>query len=250
MGVTGITGKVAIVTGASRGIGRAIALDLANAGALVLGTATTESGAEGITEALSDVGDGGHRGYVLNVSDSDCIDGFFEAIKEHQAPLILVNNAGITRDNIAMRMKPEEWDDVIGTNLTAVQRMCRQCLRGMTKARWGRIINISSVVGSMGNAGQSNYAAAKAGMEGFSRALASELGSRNITVNCVAPGFIGTDMTAGLPDDQKDALLERVPLGRLGEPTEISGVVTFMASDAAAYVTGETVHVNGGMYMA
>ena len=250
MGVPGITDKLAIVTGASRGIGRAIAFDLANAGALVIGTATTEAGADGITESLSDAGNGGHRGYVLNVPDSDSIDHFFEAIKEQQAPLILVNNAGITRDNIAMRMKPDEWDDVIGTNLTAVQRMCRQCLRGMTKARWGRIINISSVVGSMGNAGQSNYAAAKAGMEGFSRALAAELGSRNITVNCIAPGFIGTDMTAGLPDDQREALLERVPLGRLGDPAEISGVVTFMASDAAAYVTGETVHVNGGMYMA
>ena len=250
MGVPGITDKLAIVTGASRGIGRAIAFDLANAGALVIGTATTEAGADGITESLSDAGNGGHRGYVLNVLDSDSVDHFFEAIKEQQAPLILVNNAGITRDNIAMRMKPDEWDDVIGTNLTAVQRMCRQCLRGMTKARWGRIINISSVVGSMGNAGQSNYAAAKAGMEGFSRALAAELGSRNITVNCIAPGFIGTDMTAGLPDDQREALLERVPLGRLGDPAEISGVVTFMASDAAAYVTGETVHVNGGMYMA
>ena len=175
---------------------------------------------------------------------------FFAAIKDRDAPLILVNNAGITRDNIAMRMKPEEWDDVISTNLTAVQRMCRQCFRGMTKARWGRIINISSVVGSMGNPGQSNYAAAKSGIEGFRRALAAELGSRDITVNCVAPGFIRTDMTAELPEEQRNALLERVPLGRLGDPAEVAGVVRFLASDAAAYVTGETVHVNGGMYMA
>lgn len=250
MSVAGITGKVAVVTGASRGIGRAIALDLAEAGATVLGTATTVAGADGITSALEGVGDGGHQGHVLDVSIGDSINAFFESIKDVDTPLILVNNAGITRDNIAIRMKPEEWDDVIGTNLTAVQRMCRQCFRGMTKARWGRIINISSVVGSMGNPGQSNYAAAKAGMEGFSRALAAELGSRNITVNCIAPGFIGTDMTDGLPEEQRAALLERVPLGRLGEPSEIAGVVRFLASDAAAYVTGETIHVNGGMYMA
>ena len=250
MNIAGIAGKVAIVTGASRGIGGAIAQDLAEAGAHVIGTATTTTGADSVTDALHGAGDGDHQGHVLNVADEESISQFFAAIKDRDAPLILVNNAGITRDNIAMRMKPEEWDDVIGTNLTAVQRMCRQCFRGMTKARWGRIINISSVVGSMGNPGQSNYAAAKSGIEGFSRALAVELGSRDITVNCVAPGFIGTDMTAEIPEEQRNALLERVPLGRLGDPAEVAGIVRFLASDAAAYVTGETVHVNGGMYMA
>lgn len=239
-------GKIAVVTGASRGIGKSIAAALAEAGAEVIGTATTQQGADAITESLA----GKCAGYVLNVSDNASIDAFFDAIKEkHDAPTILVNNAGITRDNLALRMKEDEWDDVIDTNLSSIYRVTKSCLRGMTKARWGRVINISSVVGSMGNAGQSNYAAAKAGMEGYSRALASELGSRGITVNCVAPGFIATDMTDSLPDDQKDLLLSRVPAGRLGEAEEVAAVVVFLAGDPAGYITGETIHVNGGMYM-
>ena len=241
-----VSGRVAIVTGASRGIGKAIATGLAEAGAEVIGTATSEQGAAAITETLA----GSGKGYVLNVSDAASIASFFDAIKDaHDAPTILVNNAGITRDNIALRMKDDEWDDVIETNLSAIFRVTKASLRGMTKARWGRVINISSVVGSMGNPGQSNYAAAKAGMEGYSRALASELGSRGITVNCVAPGFIETDMTDDLPDDQKAMLLSRVPAGRLGQAGEIAAAVVFLAGDSAGYITGETLHVNGGMYM-
>lgn len=241
-----VSGRVAIVTGASRGIGKAIATGLAEAGAEVIGTATSEQGAAAITETLA----GNGKGYVLNVSDAASIASFFDAIKDaHDAPTILVNNAGITRDNIALRMKDDEWDDVIETNLSAIFRVTKASLRGMTKARWGRVINISSVVGSMGNPGQSNYAAAKAGMEGYSRALASELGSRGITVNCVAPGFIETDMTDDLPEDQKAMLLSRVPAGRLGQAGEIAAAVVFLAGDSAGYITGETLHVNGGMYM-
>jgi 3-oxoacyl-[acyl-carrier protein] reductase len=241
-----LEGKVALVTGASRGIGKGIAQGLAREGAEIIGTATSQAGADTITESL----DGKGKGHVLDVSNNESIEAFFGAIKEeHETPLILVNNAGITKDNIALRMKDAEWDDVIATNLSSVYRVTKACLRGMTKARWGRIINISSVVGSMGNPGQSNYAAAKAGMEGYSRSLASELASRSITVNCVAPGFIQTDMTDGLPPDQKEMLLSRVPAGRLGTAEEIAAVVAFLASDGAAYITGETLHVNGGMYM-
>tara|TARA_R110002072_G_scaffold3830_6_gene27402 strand:+ start:82667 stop:83389 length:723 start_codon:yes stop_codon:yes gene_type:complete len=236
--------RVAIVTGASRGIGKAIAESLVAAGHYVVGTATTAEGAAGISAALSQ-----GRGEVLDVSQSESIDAFFAAIKDLDAPTILVNNAGITKDNIALRMKEAEWDDVINTNLSSVFKVAKGCLRGMTKARWGRIINISSVVGSMGNPGQSNYAAAKAGMEGYGRALAAELGSRNITVNSIAPGFISTDMTNELPEEQQAALLTRVPLGRLGEASEVASLVAFLASDTAGYITGETIHINGGMYM-
>jgi 3-oxoacyl-[acyl-carrier protein] reductase len=237
-------GRVAIVTGASRGIGKAIAEELVRAGHYVVGTATSDAGAQGITGNLPN-----GRGEVLNVSDEASVEAFFEAIGDLDAPTILVNNAGITRDNIALRMKEVEWQDVINTNLNSVYRIAKGCLRGMTKARWGRIINISSVVGSLGNPGQSNYAAAKAGMEGYSRALAAELGSRNITVNAIAPGFIQTDMTDSLPDDQQEALLSRVPLGRLGGSDEVAALVAFLSSEAAGYITGETIHINGGMYM-
>ena len=236
--------KTALVTGASRGIGKAIAEKLAADGYRVLGTATTEAGAEGITANIA-----GGQGYVLNLADRDSIDGMFDTLKGVETPLILVNNAGITRDNIALRMKDDEWDDVINTNLSALFRMTKNCLRGMTKARWGRIINLTSVVGAMGNAGQSNYAAAKAGIVGYSKSLAAELGSRGITVNCVAPGLIGTDMTDELTDEQRQAMLDRIPLGRLGDVSEVAGLTAFLASDAAGYVTGETIHINGGMYM-
>ncbi len=239
-------GKVALVTGASRGIGRSIASLLAAHGYEVLGTATSRAGADGITRDL----DGSGRGYVLDVADTSSISAFFDEIGDsHASPLVLVNNAGITRDNLALRMKAEEWDAVINTNLGSVYHVTKACLRGMTRARWGRIINISSVVGSMGNPGQSNYAAAKAGMEGYSRSLASELGSRGITVNCIAPGFISTDMTDELPETQKEQLLAAIPARRLGETAEIAALVAFLASDAAAYITGETIHINGGMYM-
>ena len=238
--------KTAIVTGATRGIGKAIANELVAQGAFVIGTATTETGAQSISDSL---GDGG-AGFVLDVSDSSSIESFFDAIKELEAATILVNNAGITRDNLALRMKPEEWEEVINTNLSSVYRVTKKCLRAMTKARWGRIINISSVVGSMGNVGQSNYAAAKAGMEGYARALASELGSRNITVNCIAPGFISTDMTGQLSDEQKALLLAQVPAGRLGEGKEVAALAAFLASESAGYINGETIHINGGMYMA
>lgn len=241
--------KVALVTGASRGIGKSIAQGLATAGFTVVGTATTDSGASNISTYLSEAGNAG-CGMTLNVADQESITVVIKAIAEqYGAPLVLVNNAGITRDNILMRMKADEWNDVIDTNLSALYRVSKACLRGMTKARWGRIVNITSVVGSMGNIGQSNYAATKAGAEGFSRALAREIGSRSVTVNCVAPGFIDTDMTRELSDEQRDLMLGQIPLGRLGAPEEIAALVTFLCSDAAAYITGETVHVNGGMYM-
>jgi 3-oxoacyl-[acyl-carrier protein] reductase len=242
--------KVALVTGASRGIGRAIAEALAASGCTVVGTATSQGGAEAISEYLGAAGNDG-CGMALNVTDADSVDTVLKAVVEQfGAPLILVNNAGITRDNILMRMKEEEWSDVIDTNLNALYRVTKACLRGMTKARWGRIVNITSVVGSMGNAGQSNYAATKAGAAGFTRALARELGARSITVNAVAPGFIDTDMTRELTDDQKSTMLAQIPLGRLGEPEEIAALVNFLCSDTAGYITGETIQINGGMYMA
>jgi 3-oxoacyl-[acyl-carrier protein] reductase len=244
-----IDGKVALVTGATRGIGKAIALQLASQGAIVIGTATSDSGAQAITQALKDAGNAG-TGMVLNVSDSESVDTTLKAIVEaFGAPTVLVNNAGITRDNLLMRMKNDEWDDVVNTNMSSIFRMSKGCLRGMTKARWGRVINISSVVGSMGNMGQANYAAAKAGVEGFSRAMAREVASRNVTVNSIAPGFIATDMTEALGDEQKDVLRKQIPLQRLGAPEDIANIVGFLASDAGAYITGETIHVNGGMYM-
>jgi 3-oxoacyl-[acyl-carrier protein] reductase len=244
-----LQGKVALVTGASRGIGQAVALELGRQGAVVIGTATTPGGAERIAETLKAAGVEG-AGLVLDVSNSESVAETLEHIQQHLGqPLILVNNAGITRDNLMLRMKDDEWFDVINTNLNSAYRMSKAVLRGMTKARWGRIVNISSVVGAMGNAGQANYAASKAGLEGFSRALAREIGSRAITVNSVAPGFIDTDMTRELPDAQRDALLTQIPLGRLGQAEEIAKVVGFLVSDGAAYVTGATIPVNGGMYM-
>ena len=241
--------KVALVTGASRGIGKAIAKQLGEDGFTVVGTATTDSGADNISAYLRDAGVSG-EGMALNVTDADSIASVIKNIADkYGAPLVLVNSAGITQDNLLMRMKEEEWGDVIGTNLSSVYRLSKACVRGMSKGRWGRIINISSVVAAMGNAGQSNYAASKAGVEGFSRSLAKELGSRNITVNSVAPGFIDTDMTKVLADDAKTMMLSRIALGRLGQPEEIAGVVSFLASEAGAYITGETIHVNGGMHM-
>ena len=241
--------KVALVTGASRGIGRAIASGLADAGFTVIGTATSEAGAASISEYLAAAGNPG-AGRVLRVDDDASVTETIAGInKEFGAPVVLVNNAGITRDNILMRMKEEEWSAVIETNLNALYRVCKACARGMTKARWGRIINITSVVGSMGNIGQSNYAATKAGAEGFSRALARELGSRGVTVNCVAPGFIDTDMTRELPEEQREKLQSQIPLGRLGQSDEIAAVVAFLAGEHSGYITGETIHVNGGMYM-
>ncbi len=241
-----LDGEVALVTGASRGIGAAIATALAGAGATVIGTATSEGGAAGITEALA----GNGRGIVLNIADETSVA---DALKDIQAaegaPTIVVNNAGITRDNLLMRMKQDEWDDVISTNLSGVFRVSKAVLRGMMKAKKGRIINIASVIAAMGNAGQSNYGAAKAGIVGFSKSLAKEIGSRNITVNVVAPGFIDTDMTRVLPDDQREALLAQIPLGRLGEGDDIANAVVFLASSAGAYITGETLHVNGGMWV-
>jgi 3-oxoacyl-[acyl-carrier protein] reductase len=242
-------GKVALVTGASRGIGRAIALELGRNGAIVVGTATTESGAEKITAYFKENNIEGF-GIALDVGSDESVSAVLAQIQERVgAPLILVNNAGITRDNLMMRMKDDEWHDVINTNLTSLYRLTKGVLRGMTKARWGRIISIGSVVGAMGNAGQVNYAAAKAGLEGFSRALAREVGSRAVTVNSVTPGFIDTDMTRELPEAQRDSLTSQIPLGRLGQAEEIAHVVAFLASEGAGYVTGATIPVNGGMYM-
>jgi len=244
-----LQGKVALVTGASRGIGKAIAAELAARGATVVGTATTQAGADTITEALGGFPAKG-RGVVLQVNDTAAVDALVDEIGKADGGLhILVNNAGITRDTLAMRMKDEDWSAVIDTNLTAVFRLSRAVMRGMMKAKWGRIINVTSVVGASGNAGQANYAAAKAGVAGMTRALARELGSRNITVNCVAPGFIDTDMTRALGDEQTGALLGQIPLGRLGRPEDIAHSVAFLASPGAGYVTGATLHVNGGMYM-
>jgi len=241
-----INKKLAIVTGASRGIGRAIAEKLVADGFFVLGTATSDSGAEAISAYLGENG----KGYKLNVADAADIESFIKTTGDaHGTPAVLVNNAGITRDNLLMRMKDEEWDDIIATNLTSVFRMSKAVLRGMMKVRYGRIINISSVVGSTGNAGQTNYAAAKAGMVGFAKSMAKEVGSRGITVNTVAPGFIDTDMTKELSEEIKAALLGSIALGRLGRPEEIAHAVSFLASEQASYITGETLHVNGGMYM-
>lgn len=241
-----LNGKIALVTGASRGIGRAIAELLVERGATVVGTATSESGASAISEYLGENG----KGYALNVTSAESIDAVLKAIKEEFGDVdILVNNAGITRDNLLMRMKDDEWQDIMDTNLTSIFRMSKAVLRAMMKKRNGRIINVGSVVGTMGNAGQANYAAAKAGVVGFTKSMAREVASRGITVNTVAPGFIETDMTKALNDDQRAATLAQVPAGRLGEPREIAATVAFLASDDAAYITGETLHVNGGMYM-
>ncbi len=241
--------EVALVSGASRGIGQAIAISLGKKGATVIGTATSEKGAENITNYLKENGIKG-QGMVLNVTDQASIDQLLDNMKKQYAmPSVLVNNAGITRDNLMMRMKDEEWDAIIETNLTSIFKLSKACLRAMMKARKGRIISIASVVGLTGNAGQANYAAAKAGIIGFSKSLAREVGSRGITVNAVAPGFIDTDMTRALSDDTKKALLSQIPLNRLGQAEEIASAVTFLASDEASYITGETLNVNGGMYM-
>lgn len=241
--------KVALVTGASRGIGKSIALSLLKMGATVVGTATTEEGAQKISDYIQAAGGKG-SGMCLNVADPASIEAVMRAVQEsYGAPQILVNNAGITRDNLMLRMKDEEWDQVLETNLTSVYRMSKAVLRGMTKARWGRIINISSVVGAMGNAGQANYSAAKAGMEGFTRSLAREIGSRGITVNAIAPGFIDTDMTKELPEANKQAMLAQIPAGRLGQPEEIADAVCYLAREESGYITGATIPVNGGMYM-
>lgn len=240
-----LEGKVVLVTGASRGIGKAIASQLKSLGATVVGTATSESGADKISEYL---GEG--NGMVLNVTDNDSIANLFDAIKEKYVAVdVLVNNAGITKDNIFMRMKDEEWDDIIETNLSSIFKLSKAAIRPMMKKRNGRIINIGSVVGSMGNAGQVNYSTAKAGLLGFTKSLAREVASRGITVNTVAPGFIDTDMTQTLTDEQKEGIFSQVPANRLGKPEEIASAVAFLASDSAAYITGETLHVNGGMYM-
>jgi 3-oxoacyl-[acyl-carrier protein] reductase len=247
--MSSLKGRVALVTGASRGIGKGIALALGAAGATVAGTATTAAGAEGITRDLAAAGITG-LGYVMDVNDAAQIETALSAIQQQWGEVaILVNNAGITRDNLLMRMKDEEWDSIMSTNLKSVYRLSKAVVRGMMKARVGRIINVTSVVGATGNAGQSNYAAAKAGVEGFSRALAREIGSRNITVNCVAPGFIDTDMTRVLAEAQRTALVGQIPLGRLGAVEDVASAVVYLASDAASYVTGCTLHVNGGMHM-
>ncbi len=245
-----LLGQIALVTGATRGIGAAVANELGKQGATVIGTATTASGADKITEALKEANITG-LGLMLDVNDSAQVENALKTIAEQFGDVsILVNNAGITRDTLLMRMKDDDWDAVISTNLTSIYRMSQAVLRPMMKVRTGRIISISSVVGHMGNAGQTNYAAAKAGMTGFTKSLASEVGSRGITVNCVAPGFIDTDMTAELPETVKTKMLERIPAGRLGNVQEIAATVAFLASQNAAYITGETIHVNGGMYMA
>ena len=247
--MTTLAGKIALVTGATRGIGRAIALELGNAGATVVGTATSDAGAQAITQALTEAGVKG-GGMVLNVTDGTQIDAVVAEVGKQWGDIaILVNNAGITGDNLLLRMNDGEWDDILATNLKSVYRLSKAVLRGMMKARGGRIINIGSVVGTMGNAGQANYAAAKAGMIGFSKSLAREIGSRNITVNCVAPGFIDTDMTRALSEDQRKALVSHIPLGRLGEAADVAAAVVFLASPGAAYITGATLHVNGGMLM-
>ncbi len=241
-----LEGQVALVTGATRGIGAAIAATLADGGATVVGTATSEKGADAISAALGDRG----RGLVMNIADGQSVDDAMADIqKKEGAPAIVVNNAGITKDNLLMRMNAEQWDDVISTNLSGVYRVCKASLRGMMKARYGRIVNIASVIGVMGNAGQANYAAAKAGIIGFSKSIAREVGSRNITVNVVAPGFIDTDMTRVLPEAQRESMLTQVPIGRLGEPDDIAASVAFLVSPGGAYITGETLHVNGGMLM-
>jgi len=245
-----LNGQIALVTGASRGIGRAIALQLASLGATVIGTATSAEGAATISAFLGEVGGKG-EGRVLEVRDAAQIDALISDVeKSYGAPSVLVNNAGITRDNLAMRLKDDDWDSVVDTDLKAVFRLSRAVMRGMMKARYGRIINVTSVVGHAGNPGQANYCAAKAGVTGMSRALARELGSRNITVNCVAPGFIDTDMTRVLDEKQKEVLLAGIPLGRLGAPADVAAAVAFLASAGAAYITGTTIHVNGGMFMA
>ena len=244
-----LSNEIALVTGASRGIGKAIAAALGSRGATVIGTATSGKGAQGISESFAANGTRG-AGKELNVTDPDSIDALIKDVQsEYGAPTILVNNAGITRDNLLMRMKDDEWNDVIDTNLTSAFRMSKACLRGMMKARHGRIITITSVIGATGNAGQSNYAATKAGVIGFTKSLAREIGSRGITVNAVAPGFIDTDMTRALPEAQRDALLEQIALGKLGAVEDVANAVAFLASADAAYITGETIHVNGGMYM-
>jgi 3-oxoacyl-[acyl-carrier protein] reductase len=241
--------RIALVTGASRGIGQACALALARQGMTVIGTATSDKGAEAITAYLQAAGANG-RGMKLNVTDAAEVDAVIAAIeKDFGGIAVLVNNAGITRDNLLMRMKDEEWDDIMATNLTSVFRLSRAVIKSMMKARAGRIISIASVVGAMGNAGQTNYSAAKAGIMGFTKSLAREVGSRNITVNCVAPGFIDTDMTKALPDAQRQALLAHIPLGKLGGVEDIANAVAFLAGDQAGYITGTTLHVNGGMYM-
>ncbi len=243
------TGAIALVTGASRGIGGAIAMTLGNLGFTVIGTATTDPGAESISAYLAEHQFKG-KGFCVDVSSDESVTSALAAIQEEfGAPTVLVNNAGITRDNLLMRMKAAEWNAVIDTNLGSMYRVTKACIKEMTKARWGRIVNVSSVVGSSGNAGQTNYSASKAGIEGFTRSLAKEIGSRGITVNAVAPGFIDTDMTRNLPAQQTDALLAQIPLGRLGQPDEIAAVVGFLVSASGGYITGETVHVNGGMYM-
>jgi len=242
-----LEGEVALVTGASRGIGKAIAEQLADMGATVIGTATSESGADNISAYLSDKGG---KGMCLNVTDEDSVASVMKTITgEFGAVSILVNNAGITRDNLLMMMKQDQWDDIIDTNLTSIYRLSKAVLRSMMKARKGRIINIASVVGLTGNPGQTNYSAAKAGMLGFTKSLAREIGSRNITVNCVAPGFIDTDMTRELPEEQRQALISQIPLNRLGDAQDIAAAVAFLAGPSAAYITGETINVNGGMYM-
>lgn len=245
-----LDGQTAVVTGASRGIGRAIALALGQAGAKVIGTATTDEGAAAISEAFRAEGIAG-EGMPLDVTDAAAAAAFVGDVEQRHGPIaVLVNNAGITRDNLALRMKDEEWDAVLDTNLKATFRLCKLALKGMMKARYGRIVNLTSVVAHSGNPGQANYAAAKAGVAGMSRSLALELGSRGITVNCVAPGFIDTDMTRALGDEARDALAGRIALGRFGSPEEVAAAVLFLASPAASYVTGVTLHVNGGMYLA
>ncbi len=246
-----INHKIAVVTGASRGIGKAVALELGQQHkCITIGSATTQQGAENISDYFAKSGIEG-KGYCLNVTDNESIEAFCKSIKEDfGSPEILINNAGVTKDNLLLRMKVEEWEEVINTNLSSIFRLSKVLVRGMVKARWGRIISISSVVGSSGHVGQANYVASKAGIEGFSRALALELGSRNITVNCVAPGFIDTDMTKDISGKYSQLLLSKIPLARYGKPEEIAAAVGFLASEEAAYITGETLHVNGGMYMA